>query len=87
MPSRNGRAQRPAPHIRKGCQAVESQPIIQGDLLIFIASDGKVYFYNKNTAELIKTINLPGPALTAPIVKDGNLYAVDFFGNVCKYKA
>lgn len=76
-----------APYIRKGCQTVESKPVIQGDLLIFTASDGKVYFYDKNTAELVKTINLPGPALTAPILKDGYLYVADFFGNVCKYKA
>ena len=75
-----------APYVMKGGQTVESTPIIRGDQLIFAASDGKVYFYNKYTAALEKTICLPGVPLVAPIPDGEYLYTVDFDGNVCKYK-
>ena len=64
---------------------VESRPIICGDQLIFTAMDGKVYFYNKNTAELIKTINLSAACLVAPVVTESGIYTADFDGNICKF--
>ena len=64
---------------------VESRPVIRGEELIFTAMDGKVYFYNKNTAQLRKTINMPGACLVAPVVTEDAIYTADFDGNVCKY--
>lgn len=74
-----------APYVKKGAQMVESRPVICGDTLIFTAMDGKVYFYNKNTAELIKTIHMPAPCIVAPVVTEDAVYTADFDGNVCKY--
>jgi len=75
-----------APYVMKGGQTVETTPIIRGDQLVFAASDGKVYFYEKHTAELQKTVCLPSVPLVAPILEGAFLYTVDFDGNVCKYK-
>ena len=74
-----------APYVKQGAQMVESRPVICGEELIFTAMDGKVYFYNKNTAELIKTINLSDACLVAPIVTENAIYTADFGGNVCKF--
>ena len=74
-----------APYVKQGAQMVESCPVICGDQLIFTGMDGKVYFYNKNTAELIKTICMPGASLVAPIVTADAVYTADFDGNICKY--
>ena len=75
-----------APYVMKGCQTVEDTPIVRGDTLIFAANDGKVYFYDKHTAQLQKAITLPGAPLVAPVVEEDVMYTVDFDGNVCKYK-
>jgi hypothetical protein len=65
---------------------VEDTPVFRGDTLIFAANDGKVYFYDKNTAALHKAITLPGVPLVTPVVEENVMYTVDFDGNVCKYK-
>ena len=64
---------------------VESPLIIRGDFLIFAASDGNIYFYDKNTAVLKKKIQLGAPALTAPIIKDNSVTAADFYACVRKF--
>ena len=74
-----------APYVKQGAEMVESRPVICGDELIFTAMDGKVYFYNKNTAELLKTIHLSDACLVAPIVTNDAIYTADFDGNVCKF--
>lgn len=74
-----------APYVKQGVQMVESSPVICGDSLIFTAMDGKVYFYNKHTKELLKTVNMPAPTLVKPIVTDNSVYTVDFDGNACKF--
>lgn len=75
-----------APYVMKGGQTVEDTPIVRGDTLIFAANDGKVYFYDKHTARLQKSVCLPGVPLVTPVVADECMYTVDFDGNVCKYK-
>lgn len=76
-----------APYVKQGAEMVESSPVICGDTLIFTAMDGKVYFYNKNTAELLKTINLPAPSIVKPIVTEDAIYTADFDGNICKFES
>ncbi len=75
-----------APYVMKGCQTVEATPIVRGETLIFAADDGKVYFYDKNTAQLQKTICLPGVPLVTPVLEETAMYTADFEGNVCKFK-
>lgn len=74
-----------APYVKQGAQMVESCPIIRGEELIFTAMDGKVYFYNKNTAEVIRVINLSAASLVKPIITESAVYTADFDGNICKF--
>ncbi len=66
-------------------KTVEASPVIIGDRVIFPANDGYVYFYDKTKPYLHKKVKLPFPTLTAPIFKDGFLYAASFDGTVGKY--
>ena len=74
-----------APYVKKGGQTVESRPVILDNRLIFTAADGKVYFYEKDTGKLLKTVNLPAPSLVAPVLEAADFYTADFDGNICKY--
>ena len=74
-----------APYVKQGAQMVESCPVIAGDTLIFTAMDGKVYFYDKLTGELLRTINMSAASLVKPIVTEDAVYVADFDGNVCKF--
>ena len=74
-----------APYVKQGAQMVESCPVIRGDELIFAAMDGCVYFYNKTTAELVRTFNMGAASLVAPIVTQNAIYAADFDGSVTKF--
>lgn len=75
-----------APYVRPGAQTVESQPAVDGETLAFTAADAKLYFYNKKTAELQKTICLPAPSLVAPILEKTFVYTADYSGTVCKFR-
>ncbi len=67
-------------------QTVEGSPIVCGDTLIFAASDGAVYFYDKNTAWLKKKIDIGAATTVRPIVKDEYIVTADFYGRITKYK-
>lgn len=75
-----------APYIMGDVQEVETKPIIDGDKLIFAASDGKLWVYNKNTAEVIKVISTGSPILAQPIIEDGYVYLTGFDGILSKYE-
>ena len=75
-----------SPYTYGNIMTVESPLIIRGNLLIFAASDGNIYFYDKNTAALKEKIQLGAPALTAPIIKDNSVTAADFYACVRKFK-
>lgn len=75
-----------APYILGKAQMVEGSPVIKGELLIFAANDGNVRIYNKDTAELIKTISIGAPSLVSPIVTDKHIYVTDFDGYVTKFE-
>lgn len=74
------------PYVKKGAETVESCPVILGNTLLFTAADGKVYFYEKDTGKLQKTVNLPAPSLVAPVMGSGCFYTADFDGNICKWE-
>jgi outer membrane protein assembly factor BamB len=67
-------------------QTVESTPMVDGDTLIFSSSDGCVYFYDKNTAELKKKVSFGAPILSQPILDNGCVIALDFNGKLTKIK-
>ena len=74
-----------APYVRDDAQTVESSPILLGDWLVFSASDGVLYVYDKNTAELVRKIQVDAPLLVKPVVLGDAFYIVDFEGNLSKY--
>lgn len=75
-----------APYTYGNIMTVESPLAIRGELLIFAASDGNIYFYDKNTAVLKEKIQSGAPLLTAPIIKDNNVTIADFYACVRKFK-
>jgi hypothetical protein len=66
-------------------QMTESSPLIMGDTLVFSASDGGVYFYDKKSEKLLDKIMLEGPSLTCPTFDKDSFIVTDFFGNVYKF--
>ena len=74
-----------SPYIHGSIQTVETTPIVSGEKLIFGASDGYVYVYNKNNGCLIKKINAGSPILATPFVDGEYIYTADFEGNVKKF--
>ena len=75
-----------APYIYGDAQTVEGSPIIDGDRLIFAASDGMLRVYDKNTAVLQKQISIGAPCITTPILREGCVYLADLDGFVSKFK-
>lgn len=67
-------------------QAVECTPRIDGDVLYFSACDGYIYFYNKNTGELLRRIDTGAPLSTEPVFGEGYIITADFCGRVTKFK-
>ena len=74
-----------APYIYGDAQTVEGSPIIDGDLLIFAASDGMLRIYDKNTARLQKQLCIGAPCITTPILCGNSVYIADFDGFVTKF--
>ena len=67
-------------------QTVEGSPIVSGDTLIFAASDGFVYFYDKNTAWLKKKIDIGAASTVTPIITSDHIITADFYGRITKYR-
>jgi outer membrane protein assembly factor BamB len=75
-----------APYLYGDVQTVEGSPIIDGDRLIFATSDGMLRIYNKDTAELQKTISIGAPCITTPLLDRDTVYIADFDGFVTKFQ-
>ena len=84
FPTRNTRLYT-APYFFGEGQMVEGSPIISGEDLIFAASDGYLYFYDKNTAEKKREIFIGAPSLVTPILTDNAVITADFEGYVIKF--
>ena len=67
-------------------QAVECTPRIDGDVLYFSACDGYIYYYNKNTGELLRRIDTGAPLSAEPVFREGYIITADFCGRVTKFK-
>lgn len=75
-----------APYCGRGYHSCDSKPLIKDDALIFTASGGRIYFYNLQTNELIKEINIGTPSYTTPLVLGDKIVVADFCGNLTAYK-
>jgi outer membrane protein assembly factor BamB len=75
-----------APYLYGGVQTVEGSPVIDGDRLIFAASDGMLRIYNKDTAELQKAVSIGAPCITTPLLDKDTVYVADFDGYVTKFR-
>ncbi len=74
------------PYVFSNFKTVETTPQIIGNKLIFAASDGYLYIYNKHTSELHKKINIGSPVLATPYIFDDYIVVADFNGNIKKYR-
>lgn len=74
-----------APYIYGDAQTVEGSPVIDGDRLIFAASDGMLRIYEKESARLQRILSIGAPCITTPIVHGDYVYIADFDGNVAKF--
>ena len=52
----------------------------------FAASDGNLWIYDKNTAQVKRKIHLGAPSIASPIVTPDAIITVDFSGHVMKFK-
>ena len=75
-----------APYLFGPVQTVEGSPIIDGDRLIFAASDGLLRIYDKNTAKLLQSYSIGAPCVSTPILENGCIYTADFDGCVTKFQ-
>ena len=65
---------------------VDGDAVIEGDKLIFSASDGYLYVYNKNTGELLDRRCMGAPSFVTPVRLGDGIVTADFAGNVMKFK-
>ncbi len=75
-----------SPYLYGNVATLESSPVIIGDQLIFAAGDGYIYFYDKNTAALIKKISVGQPVTVSPIIREDKIIVADFCGKVCAFR-
>ena len=64
---------------------VDGSVVIEGDKLIFSASDGYLYVYNKNTAELLERRCMGAPSFVKPVRLGDAMITADFAGNICAF--
>lgn len=74
-----------SPYLFGEMQTVEGSPIIDGDELIFTASDGNLWIYDKHTAQVKRKIHLGAPSMVSPLVTDEALIVADFAGHITKF--
>ena len=65
---------------------VDGDLLIEGDKLIFSASDGYLYVYNKNTGELLDRCCMGAPSFVKPLRMGDGIVTADFAGNVIRFK-
>lgn len=62
-------------------------PIVAGDSLILVGSNGQIIFVSPKNGKTIKTIEMDVSASLSPIVADGALYVLTDDGTVIKYSS
>lgn len=71
-----------APYIGKGAQTVESTPVINGDEVIFGASDGYIYCVEKTSGKILQKYDAGSPVFGKVIVSGSSLIAGTLDGKV-----
>lgn len=61
---------------------VETQPIADGENVIFAASDGYIYIVNALSGNVVKELNTGLPIISTVAIDDGDIYASDFTGRI-----
>lgn len=74
-----------SPYVLMGEKTVEGSVVISGNELIFTASDGCLYRYNKNTEKLLQKISLGAPSIVSPVVTEDAIYTADYSGTIKKF--
>ena len=64
---------------------VDGSALIEGDKLIFSASDGYLYVYNKNTGELLDRRCMGAPSFVTPVRMGDQIITADFNGNIISF--
>ena len=64
---------------------VDGSVLIEGDKLIFSASDGYLYVYNKNTGELLDRRCMGAPSFVTPVRMGDQIITADFNGNIISF--
>jgi len=65
---------------------VDGSVLIEGDQLIFSASDGYLYTYNKVTGKLLDRRCMGAPSFVKPLRMGDGVVTADFAGNVIRFK-
>ncbi len=73
-----------SPYTSKGGATVESGIVPCRDLLLFGASDGRLYLLDKDGAQ-VSSFNVGSPVLSKPVVCDGVAYVLDFSGRLSAF--
>lgn len=73
-----------APYTSKDSKTVESGIVIDGEHLIFGASDGYIYTLNSSDGNIIKADYIGSPILGTPVVGSDYIISADFSGRVFK---
>ncbi len=74
-----------SPYLYGEIGTVESGLALLGNHLIFASSDGYIYFYEKDTAKLIRKISVGEPITVSPIIAEDKIIASGFCGKVSAF--
>lgn len=75
-----------SPYISGNFETCEGSVQMCDNMIVFPSSDGCIYFYNEDTAELVKKIVVGSPVISTPVIADGYIITASFDGRVSKYK-
>ncbi|MCI5738350.1 MAG: PQQ-like beta-propeller repeat protein [Ruminococcus sp.] len=74
-----------APYIGKA-QTVESTPVLDGDTLVFGASDGNLYQISTADGAVLQTVAVGAPIFGKAANADGDWIVGDFAGRVTRVR-
>lgn len=63
-------------------RALFSGPVLASDRLVVVSSDGRAIALNPKTGDVLKTIKIGSPVLTAPVAAGGMIYVVTDSGEL-----
>ena len=61
-------------------------PVLAGGQIIVASNDGKIRFFNPQSGALVRSIDIPGGATTAPVIAGGVMYVVSTQGQLYAFR-